>query len=65
MTGLKWLRIAVVLVLIGIMSEFVAFLHLTPTTFLAFAFVGIPCMAVGMLIYVVHVLRHLRDKGAL
>ncbi len=63
--SLQWLRIAIVLLFIGIVCELIALLDLTPPTFLAFAFVGIPCMLLGMLIYVVHVWRQLRKKDAL
>ena len=63
--SLKWLRIAIVLMFIGIVCELIALLHLTPPTFLAFAFIGIPCMGIAMLIYLVHVWRELRRKDAL
>lgn len=65
MTGIKRLRIAIVLVLIGVITELVALVDLLPGTFMVFAFVGLPCMALGMLIYVVHVWRQLRKKDAL
>lgn len=63
--GLKWLRIAVILMFIGIVCELIALLDLTPPTFIVFAFIGIPCMGIAMLIYLVHVWRELRKKGAL
>lgn len=63
--NVKWLRIAIVLVLIGIVTQVAALADLTPATFMAFAFVGLPCMGLGMLIYVVNVLRQLRNKDAL
>jgi len=65
MTGLKWLRASIVLLFIGIVCELIALLDLTPPTFVAFAFVGIPCLVIGMLIYLVHVWRLLRSKDAL
>ena len=63
--SLRWLRIAIVLLFVGIVCELIALLDLTPPTFIAFAFLGIPCMVGGMLIYVVHVWRLLRKKEAL
>jgi len=62
---IKWLRIAVVLVLIGILTEALAFLWFGPSTFLLFVLVGVPCMVAGMVIYVIHVLSELRRKRAL
>lgn len=62
---LKWLRVAIILVLVGFAVEFVALLHLTPATFVAFAFLGLPCLGLGMLMYVIHVIRDLRRKDAL
>ena len=64
-TGVKALRVAVVLVLIGVLTELLTFIDLTPPTFLAFGFIGIPCMLGGILIYVIHVLKQLRKKDAL
>jgi hypothetical protein len=61
----KRLRLAIVLVLIGVLSELIALLDLVPPTFLAFVFIGLPCMALGVLIYLVHVWRTLRRKDAL
>jgi len=63
--NVKWLRIAVVLVLVGVLTEIITLVGLTPPTFLLFVLVGVPCMLLGMLIYVVHVLKQLRKKDAL
>ncbi len=65
MSGIKRLRIAIVLVLIGVITELVAFVDLLPGTFMVFLLIGLPCMALGMLIYIVHVWRQLRKKDAL
>lgn len=65
MTTVKWLRLSVLLICVGIVTELISVVSLTPPTFLAFVIVGIPCMALGVLIYVVHVARHLRKTGAL
>ncbi|MFO0747591.1 MAG: hypothetical protein U1F43_18275 [Myxococcota bacterium] len=65
MTSVQWLRLAVALVLVGIVTELLTLLDLTPPIFLAFVMIGVPCMALGMLIYIVHVLRTLRKKDAL
>jgi len=64
-TWVQWLRLAIVLVLIGIITQFIAFLDLTPPTFFLYALIGIPCMLLGMLIYAVHVYKQLRHKDAL
>ena len=53
------------LVLIGILFELVVLLELTPMTFLGFTFIGIPCLGLGVLIYLVHVIRQLKKKDAL
>jgi len=65
LTGVQWLRLAIVLVLIGLVTEAITLIELTPPTFVVFAFVGLPCMVLGMLIYAVYVLRLLRKKDAL
>ncbi len=62
---LKWLRLSIVLILLGFAAELIALVHLTPATFVAFAFLGLPCLGLGMLIYVIHVIRDLRRKDAL
>lgn len=64
-TWVAWLRFAIVLVLIGIITQFIAYLKLTPPTFFLYALIGIPCMLLGMLIYGVHVFQQLRKKDAL
>ena len=43
-TATQWLRIAVVLVLIGLVTEILAFVVLTPATFMAFVIIGLPAM---------------------
>ncbi|MCC6621904.1 MAG: hypothetical protein IT385_11650 [Deltaproteobacteria bacterium] len=63
--SVKWLRIAVVLVLIGVLTQIVTLISLTPPTFLAFVIVGVPCMLGGVLLYVVHVFKQLKKKDAL
>lgn len=59
------LRIAAALQLIGLAVELMALNELTPVTFLGFAGIGIPLVGAGMLLYLVHVVRELRTRGAL
>lgn len=63
--GVKRLRLAIVLVLVGVLAELIALLDLVPFTFVLFVFVGLPCMALGVLIYLVHVWKMLRRKDVL
>lgn len=65
MTSVKWLRLAVVLVLVGIVTELLTLVELNPPIFLGFVMIGVPSLLLGVLIYVVHVLRTLRKKDAL
>lgn len=65
MNPVKRLRFALILVLIGLIVELVSQLVLSPLTFLAFVGIGVPCMALGVFLYVVHVLRELKKKDAL
>ncbi len=65
MTAVGWLRIAVLLVLVGVATEFIAVASLTPGTFLTFVLLGVPCMLLGVLIYVVYVVRVLVKRNAL
>ncbi len=61
----KLLRIAIVLVFVGLALELVPLLYFRPITFVIFFFLGIPIAGLGMLIYVWRVLRNLRETGAL
>lgn len=63
--GARTLRKAAVLLLIGLALAMVATLKLTPLTFVLFAFLGIPAVGVGVVLYVWHVIRELRARGAL
>ena len=47
----KWLRIAGVFVLIGLLVEMAALRWVHPAAFLVFAFVGIPVALLGTMIY--------------
>jgi hypothetical protein len=47
----KWLRIAGVFVLIGLLVEMAALRWVHPSAFLVFAFVGIPLALLGTVIY--------------
>jgi hypothetical protein len=47
----KWLRIAGVFVLIGLLVEMAALRWVHPAAFLVFAFVGIPVALLGTVIY--------------
>jgi hypothetical protein len=47
----KWLRIAGVFVLIGLVVEVAALRWVHPAAFLVFAFIGIPIAGLGIAIY--------------
>jgi hypothetical protein len=47
----KWLRIAGVFVLVGLLVEVAALRWVHPAAFLVFAFIGIPIAILGMAIY--------------
>jgi hypothetical protein len=47
----RWLRIAGVFVLLGLLVEVAALRWIHPAAFLVFAFVGIPIASLGILIY--------------
>jgi hypothetical protein len=47
----KWLRIAGVFVLVGLLVEVAAFRWVHPAAFLVFAFIGIPIAGLGIAIY--------------
>jgi hypothetical protein len=47
----KWLRIAGIFVLIGLVIEVAALRWVHPAAFLAFAFIGIPIASLGIAIY--------------
>jgi len=53
------------LVLIGVLAELIALLDLSPFTFVLFVFIGLPCMGLGVLIYLTHIWRNLRRKDLL
>lgn len=59
------LRIAIVLIVVGLLTELFALLAFTPTTFLLFVMVGCPLMAVGVVLYLVHVIRDARQQRLL
>ena len=65
MTSVTALRIAALLILIGLVLTLIGQFHLAPATFLAVVMVGFPCMGAGAVIYIVHVLRTLKKTGAL
>ena len=64
MTSATALRVAVILVVIGLCTELVAQLFLVPATFLVFVAVGVPCLTAGTVVYLVHIFRTLRRKDA-
>jgi hypothetical protein len=47
----RWLRIAGVVVLLGLLVEVLALRWVHPAAFLVFAFIGIPIAALGIAIY--------------
>jgi hypothetical protein len=47
----KWLRVAGILVLIGLLVEVAALRWVHPAAFLVFAFIGIPIAALGIMTY--------------
>ncbi len=65
MTTTTALRIATILILLGIVLMLIGQFHLTAGTFMAMAMVGYPCIGLGVLIYVGHVFRTLTKQGAL
>jgi len=65
MSSLKPLRFAIAFILVGILFELVVLLDLTPMTFVGFTFIGIPCLGLGVLIYLFYVVRQLKKKDAL
>jgi hypothetical protein len=47
----RWLRIAGVFVLLGLLVEVLALRWVHPAAFLVFAFIGIPIAVMGIVIY--------------
>ncbi|MCA9519205.1 MAG: hypothetical protein KC635_29925 [Myxococcales bacterium] len=64
-TDVKLLRWTAFLLIIGLALEAIAVAALSPTTFVPFAFIGAPCILLGMLLYLVHVVRELKRTKAL
>jgi hypothetical protein len=59
------IRIALLLILLGLAIEGIDVLSVRPITFLAFLFVGAPLVMAGVVIFALRVLRTLEEKGAL
>lgn len=64
MKSLKRLRLAVVLIAIGLVLELVALLSFGPGSFVIFVAVGGPCIGLGMLLFLLHVVKDLRKRDA-
>ena len=58
----KWLRVAGVFVLLGLLVEAAALRWIHPAAFLVFAFIGIPLACLGIAIYL-YSLVSLRKPG--
>lgn len=65
MRGRRLLRVALVLLVLGLLTEGVALLNLTPLTFLLFVGVGAPLIVAAVLLYLAHVVRELTARRAL
>ncbi|MEZ4268543.1 MAG: hypothetical protein R3F39_19430 [Myxococcota bacterium] len=65
MKGIRLLRVAVVLIFVGLLLELVAVVSLTPATFMIFVGVGVPALLLGVLLYLVRVVAVLKRKDAL
>jgi hypothetical protein len=64
-TGSKLMRVAAGLQLAGFALLLIPLLKLTPGTFTMFTVFGLPLIGLGLILYVVHVLKVLVSKGAL
>jgi hypothetical protein len=61
----RLIRIAMILVAIGLFVQLVMQLSWSPMTFVLYAALGIPIMLLGIVLYGVGVIKVLRGKGAL
>lgn len=59
---LRRLRVAIVLILVGLVTEVFALLAFTPATFLLFVMIGVPTLGLGMLIYLITVVADFRRR---
>ncbi|MFN7953277.1 MAG: hypothetical protein U0610_16255 [bacterium] len=65
MTRPQVLRLAIALELLGLAFVPGVLVRTTPGTFLALAFLGVPLVGCGVVIYLVHVTRELVRRSAL
>ena len=65
MTRPQLLRLVIAIELLGLAFVPGVLVRTTPGTFLALAFLGVPLVGAGVLIYVVHVTRELIRRSAL
>lgn len=63
--SLKRLRVAIVLLMIGIGIQLGAFIYPHPPMFVLFGAVAVPCMVTGMALYASYVWKQLRKKDVL
>ena len=65
MKGPKLMRLSAALQLGGLAFLLLSLINLTPGTFTAFSVLGLPLIVVGLLVYLMHVVNVLTQKGAL
>lgn len=58
-------RRALLLILVGLVPTLICAIEVTPTTFVAFAVIGMPLIGVGVLVFLRAVWRVLREREAL
>lgn len=58
-----WLKRALLLIVIGLIVELFSLVHVTPGTFLLFAFFGVGPVVIGLALFVYAAVRARREVG--
>ena len=62
--NLKLLRVAIGLVLLGLLAEIPVFVKVLPLTFIVFVSVGVPLVLLGIVLYLIQAYRNLPGRAA-
>ena len=64
LTSAAWLKRALLLIIIGLIVQMFALVHITPASFLLFAAVGVGPVALGLMVFVYAVIQHRRQPSS-